>query len=684
MSQYELDGMLRELNGNPRKPRTGRKDYHKDPKRKHGKPGKVLSKWDRRRIIAWDGEGRTLEDGTHIYNMLSNSRGDILLRHEGIGTEEALEFFLDHNDTKAINVIFGGSYDVNMILGDLGQPDIERLWEDGKVRWKGYEIGWASRKRFRIRRLKRNPMTGKSQTYGDSFMLWDVLGFFQTNFVNSCRKWLGDAPMLDDIARMKAQRSEFREEDLQEILAYNQSENNLLVLLMQALFNSFDTCGIRLERYDGAGAVAGALLKRAGIPEHKGEWDAHLNWQAQRAYGGGRIEAIKIGNQEEGPIYRYDINSAYPSVAVNLPSFKDGTYTSSSTWDGSDTSIVHVFFSLDGLRKDGTPRPSYPFYPCWVRDMDGSIYYPPSGTGCYWGSEVRALSEFYEEGEDYWILRSYNLQLPHGDVRPFNFIADAYRHRAIFKKQGNMAHEALKLGLNSIYGKLAQQAGARNGRLPTYHQLMWAGMITAGCRSQLYRAAMQKPWSVIAFATDAVITTEPLDLPGGDKMGEWTPEVFDGITIVQPGVYWLKPMPGQEEVVGEELEWSAKYRGFDKGSLNRHLVMEAWDQGRNVEAQLTRFVGMGGALMLTDFRGNWRHWITTKRELNVYPSGKRVVGHDTCFKDHLCDTMAAWPVALGPSDMSYAYPLTWSNVPAQAQYQINLRTEEEEHADSYA
>ena len=58
------------------------------------------------------------------------------------------------------------------------------------------------------------------------------------------------------------------------------------------------------------------------------------------------------------------------------------------------------------------------------------------------------------------------------------------------------AHYPLKISLNSLYGKFAQQRGYRtdeNGtviRVPTYYQPEYSGFITSHCRAKVFRAAM--------------------------------------------------------------------------------------------------------------------------------------------------------------------------------------------------
>ena len=660
---------MRMLKDNPLPRDTRKGDRHKDRHRRHGKGGRKLTKWQRRKIVAWDGEGANLADGTHVYNLLAYQHrtqdleweGNHVIRPEGLGTRECFEFFLKHSDPDAINVIFGGSYDVNMMLIEVPPSKLLTLWQDGSVRWGPYKIGYAHRKKFTVGKFVQR---GNKKVY-KSFVLWDVLGFFQSNFVYACRKWIGESPVLDAIEQMKFQRSDFSNERIEEIVDYNTQECKLLVMLMEQLFKALDEGGIRLIRYDGAGAIAGSLLSSWGVVQHKGEPPDLVNRHAQFAYSGGRIEAPKLGNME-GDIYRYDINSAYPSGCLTLPSYAGATWDMDLTWNGSHNSMVTVEFNF---------RDNAPFYPLWYRAHDGSISYPRNGMGVYWGVEIENLREFYEEGKDYTILRAINCNLLDPTVRPFGMLEDVYALRLKFKARGSMASEALKLGMNSIYGKLAQQAGYRGGRIPSYHQLLWAGQITAQTRAKLYKAAMQHPDSVIAFATDAIISTEPFDLPTGKGLGMWTPERFTGLTIVQPGVYWLK----------DGDEWSSKFRGFDKGSLSRDTIIECWRKGEPYQARLTRFVTLGSALSSKDFYKHWRRWETMPRSLDIMPTGKRVPGNDTCFGERLCATL---PVSnLTPDAMSTAYPLLWVEGTTTLREQIegvDIRLLEEEWMDSYA
>ena len=462
---------------------------------------------------------------------------------------------------------------------------------------------------------------------------------------------------------------------IDEIVNYNQQECALLVLLMEALFDAMEEAGIRLTRYDGAGSIAAALLRKNDVRKHSGKLTDQAITLSQYAYSGGRIEAIKLGYSEQ-PIYRYDINSAYPSTARTLPSYR-GAEWSVGPWDGSPHSIV-------GIEWDYREHGDLPFYPLWVRDPWGMICYPSSGFGWYYGHEVANVVKYFNEGVDYaFVGETLNVKIKN-EVKPFAFIDPVYEQRLKFKQQGRMAHEALKLGMNSLYGKLAQQAGFRNGRIPTYHHLTWAGEITSMTRANLFDVAMQAPDKIVAFATDAIISEVPLDVPCGTGLGEWTPEVLEGITIVQAGVYWLK-WGG---------DWHDKYRGFDKDSLDRQKIITCWETGDAYIAQLTRFVGMGAALSSTDLRAIWRKWITQPRRLDIRPTGKRTAGPSTDFHKGLRSTLARDNVGLP----SQKYFIAWIDGPDKIMRSkvdpisgeiddvngMDIRVFEQELADQYA
>ena len=625
-------------------PDTRKGDRHK-PRSRASTNEYRRSRWDKKNVVGWDGEGANTEDGRHVYNLLCNSNKKYIASDTELSTVEILEFFLSENSSSAINVVFSGGYDVNMILKDLTDSQVEVLWKDGRVRWGPYRISYRQRKVFSV--AKYDPVTRK---YGKSFVLWDVFGFYQSSFVKACRKWLVDDESIEGIDAMKQRRSEFTAEEFDDILGYCMQECQLLVLLVQELFKSLDGAGLRLSRFDGAGAIAGAMLRKNSIKDHIPRPPEDMYRAIQLAYAGGRIEACRVGNFE-GTVHKYDINSAYPSACITLPSWKDAEWRRENHI-ATDPSCVATLVAVEW-----SIREERPFYPLFFRAHDGTILFPRNGAGIYWLQEFDNLRRYYVEGEDYQVLYAINVYSPTPHERPMAWIQDEYNIRLEMKRAGNMAQEAIKLGINSVYGKLAQQEGydpgipnVRPERFPTYHCLAWASLITATTRSRMYQAARPDAEQVVAFATDAVITTGGVD-PGvrlSDKLGDWSYERYSGCTLVQAGVYWLK-----DEDTGV---WHSKYRGFDPDSLYRDAVVNAWTHGdTTLPVRLTRFIGMGSALARTDFRAHWRHWETEERTLDLMPKGKRTPVN-TDYLNGLCATLPAENVS--PS-MSSPYPVVW-------------------------
>src|SRR5205823_4313064 len=93
---------------------------------------------------------------------------------------------------------------------------------------------------------------------------------------------------------------------------------------------------------------------------------------------------------------------------------------------------------------------------------------------------------------------------------------EIYAERARLKQSGHGGEKVLKLGLNSIYGKLAQGLGYK-GKAPPYQSYLWAGMITAGTRAQILNLATLAPEGLVMVATDGIFFDReiPVEVTGG-------------------------------------------------------------------------------------------------------------------------------------------------------------------------
>jgi len=586
-------------------------------KRKRGRNGKRASKWDRGEFVAWDSEGATDAEGRHRSICLLNSAGGELVEPEGIRTGDALRFLCEQLAANAskIHVGFVFSYDVNMILGDLPREMILDLWKIGRVKAKARDgstfiIRYRPRKEFAVWNWKRDG----TKTGG---VIWDVFGFFQSSFVGALKSYGANPKVIDRILQMKNQRAEFDAANLRQIVEYCREECAELAALMARVLEYMKDAELKIARWDGAGAVAGALLRREGVKQYMATLPTEIETASRHAYFGGRIECLCFGHDPKTEIWEADIRSAYPTAAKDLPCLACGTWnriTRPTRADLTRFSLVRVRWNL--------PRHA-PFFPFpWRAESDGNVYFPPRGEGWYWTPEIVAALDAWGAGIELMEAFVYTETCDHA---PFSFVPRLYALRAEWRAQGKGAEKILKLGLNSLYGKLAQRMGARikDGKPenPPYYQIAWAGWITSYTRAALHRAGWEvmQRGRLIAFATDAIYATARPNVPEGEQLGEWEIQSHRGATFVQSGVYWC----------GENSDEKERIRGFDDGALDRAGIVDAWKRGKTqFRARITRFVGMGRALTGDKQWARWRRWHTEPRRLELTPQGKREYMHD--------------------------------------------------------
>jgi len=599
-------------------------------------------------FVAWDGEGVTREEGEkQDYVLFANSRGESLSAGEAqyLSTARLFDFILRRVRKNTINVIYGASYDWNMWLRDVPRETLETLYETGEATYGAYWIKWRPGKTFHI---------GKRGTK-DTALFYDVVSFFQRAFIAACDEYLGDKfAHRDLIVKNKRLRGSFTEEDLAEIAMYCDAELENLVSLMNELRERLYRAGLKVSRWDGPGAIAVALFQQHGIKEHLRRTEYAESDAVRAAYFGGRFEVIKTGYVENA-VYEYDVNSAYPWALQDVPSMARGHWETHPHYvdPGTDFALYHVTFA-------GTEEHFDKPYPLPFRREDGNVCFPQYVTGWYWGPEIATALKYVElYGGTIDVLET-RVFVPASDVKPFAFIGPLYQKRRALKAAGDGAHVGIKLGLNSMYGKLAQQVGwseTPDGlRLPPYHQLEWAGYVTSRCRAAVFGAVLPDLSQVIAFETDAMFTTEKLEVEEGAQLGQWEYTEFSDMLYLQSGTYFAHEG-------GKAVD---KTRGVDRGELTFDDAYSALKDGRStVPAKLTRFNALG--IALAQRFEKWLVWETMTKEVKVNPSGKRMHLHEMCTQcgnglstlGNFHETWADWSVK--PGDESTVFPIEWEN-----------------------
>lgn len=586
-----------------------------------------------RQFIVWDGEGARAPGKRKPQNFVLFGYYDGF-KHESIigerlSTYELLPMIIKagREHPKAWHVSFAFGYDINMILRNLSPKQFQFLRTRGYTRVGAkWRVEHIPGKWFRVTEYGPNYPEDKTDRFGVT--IFDTWGFFQSSLVAALKSYIPDHELmarLPEIEAGKDLRAKFTYEDIEYIKEYWGLENVLFHALINRLRDYLYSVDLRISKWHGPGALASYAYRTNRVKPHKSDCGNDVYNAARYAYAGGRFERFHIGRFTGA--YGYDINSAYPYAIAQLPSLSEGQWIHvDNPKHFSEFGVYRV-----AMRGPGIARAPAPLF---HRDPGGNITYPWRLDGWYWSPELRAMADTMPEFANVAVYEGW--EYVGWTTRPFAFVADLYNQRREMKRDGIGAQIALKLLLNSLYGKMAQRAGwERTGTAPVWHQLEWAGWVTSSTRATLFRLMHSIPWSqLIAVETDGIFTTatpDELSITDSKELGGWEITEYDELVYLQSGVYAKRQ--------GEE--WSMKFRGLDADSVSVEQIVEHAKllvPGRdwpNLVGTTTRFIGYQNAMFREQQnRGPMKvhHcvWETEPREISCGTIGKRVHSPKIC------------------------------------------------------
>jgi hypothetical protein len=540
---------------------------------------------------------------------------------------------------RALIVGFAFLYDVTKILEDLPDDKIGSLVREETrqkkistakgpriiytpIYWGKYVLNFMNR-RLTVGLWRVNPKTQKRETYKQR-SVWDIFRFYQSRFIDALIDWkVADKQRLERMAEMKDKRGEFDRLETKEIESYCQEECAYLAKLARALLDAHEQAGLKLRTYYGAGSTASVFLTRIGAKKLRGEIPKAMRQPVASAFFGGRFENSFTGAVTDR-CFNYDISSAYPYQATFLPCLLCGTWKHVVSPKAS--TLARSTLALIKWTIPEIIRSAWGLLP--VRAKEGTIAFPLAGRGGWtWKDEFLAAQRLnrHVTATEAWI---YTTKCDH---QPFKDVPSYYLERCRLGKDGPGI--VLKLGTNSIYGKLAQSKGVN----PPFQSWVWAGNITSGTRAQLLDgiAAASDPANILMFATDGIWSTEELDLPKprptgtestGKPLGGWECKTFDkGMFCVRPGIYF------PNEPTEEQLK-AVRARGLGKKTLYEQWpkFVDAWEHKRPTVkvGSMTRFVGAKSGISHGEKSGwkrspNYGDWVEHEIEVSFSPLPKR-------------------------------------------------------------
>src|ERR1700750_80600 len=433
-----------------------------------------------RPFIAWDGEGQNLDgpDLPQAYTLFGCSTGQYIQSDTHLHTFELLDFIVDvgRANPHAFHIGFAFNYDSNMLVRSLSRDNIERHHTNGQLslspKTSGYRyyIRFTPGKFFSVTRYERDYDRKSNPRAKVTVKIEDIFSFFGTSFIKAYEDLVGPVPTV--IREGKANRGNFESMGADYIKTYWLKEIDMLRELADELRKRMYGANLRIRNWYGPGALASYANKTHHIKRAMAVTPDAVREASRFAYAGGRFARVLLG-RIRGPIYSVDINSAYPHAIRQLPDLSVGEWTRvESPTRIAKFGVYHI--RLIPHPSDG-PFPLRPG-PLFHRDKMGNISFPWVLEGWYWNPEVKNLMEYLPKSR-YEIIEGWEYHGWTKTPKPFAWVEDTYELRKVWKRQGNASQLALKLLLNSLYGKMAQRVGwnEATNSAPVWHQLEWAG-----------------------------------------------------------------------------------------------------------------------------------------------------------------------------------------------------------------
>ena len=592
----------------------------------------------------------------------------------GLRAKEILEWLCNLPNVfgRSIFVTFASGYDFTQVLRDMPFSLARELRDNGRnginnwCRWEdtGFAVRYVKGKFFCAARYRWDDYANHGNggyKYEDKITVYDVFGFFQESFLKSLSGVPGavDPADMETLKTGKGSRADFANWNVREIKKYTALELHYLCVLMNEIRKGIEGLGLEISRWLGAGSIAGALLQKYEVSTYLDEAgkrqqvcemsvapepDSPQGW-AHHAFFGGRIEMCLSGKTSD-ELFEYDISSAYPAACTGLPSMRGGRWidhpkTTREMLSGfSPVSMIKIrwAYPLFGTKNKKEPH----FYPLPYRYEDGRIEYNDLGLGIYMVEEIRAalaLVESYGMLHCVELLESKEFIPDPEEPLPFAFVPELFQARADMKDLEaaggpyNIMEKIIKLGLNSLYGKMAQRVGGNSvktdggnyeKKAPVHANTFYAAAITAWTRARMMEAALGNPLGIVHMATDGIVSTAPLALPcpSTKTLGLWELKKLNGGVFVMSGLY--------------DAGGKYKSRGFNPTSIAVKIhellhdeIPAAWARGaKEIHIAQHRYLTFGAACASEERWALAGHWYDTTRTLNIESAGSKRRGSE--------------------------------------------------------
>jgi len=366
-------------------------------------------------------------------------------------------------------------------------------------------------------------------------------------------------------------------ENYDEVGYYCMKDAELTLRLSSIMKNAFESANIPFDKPMSQAKIAEEFVKLRGsypiIP--KGQVTGYHN-VAQSAFHGGMFETVQRGLFEE-EIFDYDINSAYPTSMSEFDHWGNGVFQEVEGFtDGVKYGWYLVEFDCKYIPYEDTREPYQIEYKLPDYSEEDFIDIVPNARILY--PEGKRVQVITRPELNFMLKNNFKCKVYQGIEwnktkdkykSPFEWIKPTYEERQRIKQadKNDMRQYAIKILLNSTYGKTAQQKPFPS----SLTNFFYASYITAETRVKIAEVAVKHEKHVIDIATDGIcLNCECPELElSKTELGLWEPSNFSGALFVGSGIRQMFKEDGTYESHARGLTNDPTYN--IKGEMEKHL-----------------------------------------------------------------------------------------------------------------
>ena len=427
--------------------------------------------------------------------------------------ENILSYLTQKKYRDSINFFYNIQYDLDSILKFLPESDLREIVLQGKIKYGGYTLFYIPKKMFSVK-------LGK-----DTYTYYDLFQFYETSLERAAHKYVQGVKNEDNLDRsLIGSSGEYWKENKEKIIKYCIQDSKLTAQLGELLQEVIhETCGFYPKRYVSKAGLSKRYFREfCDIPSFN-QIPEEVQKFAFNAYHGGRFEVTERGKC--GKCTSLDISSAYPYWISQLIDVRRGRWKRSMKLNPS---AYYGFY----LAEVNIP---YQYLPPLAYRWHNTVIFP---CGSWMGYFTKEELEVLEEVGSYKVWTGWEFY-PDQIVYPFKEAIEKLYEKKNTTPKEDFRYSLFKILMNSFYGSLYEKVKQRSGKykagllfFPVY-----ATLITANTRLQLWKKAREFGKNCISMATDGLLIKGEIDHPNDKTLGGWENEGCGEVTILRSGIF---------------------------------------------------------------------------------------------------------------------------------------------------